>query len=101
MNGFDGSCPCRRCDLRRWSGVDDCDDYMDGSDGEPEAARPAGPGDVEVLLRGPSVSVAAVRTWIVSRAGLAEAALVEHRTVEDPARLGGSVCRMLVVTPEE
>ncbi|WP_269857072.1 hypothetical protein [Streptomyces sp. RPT161] len=51
---------------------------------------------VEVYLRGPAVDLAAVRTWIESHAGIAEA-----RTDDDPERRGGAVYRMIIVRAEQ
>ncbi|MGW7003893.1 hypothetical protein ACWGCW_13990 [Streptomyces sp. NPDC054933] len=53
-------------------------------------------GAVEVHLRGPAAHVAAVRTWIATRAAMAESL-----TSDDPERRGDAVCRMVVVPPEE
>ncbi|MGW7003865.1 hypothetical protein ACWGCW_13825 [Streptomyces sp. NPDC054933] len=58
-------------------------------------------GAVEVELRGPAERVAAVRGWIEARSGLIEPGAAEYVWADDPERRGGTVCRMLVVPPEE
>ncbi len=73
-------------------------DY-EGYPGDPEALLSSGdPGEAEVLVRGPAASVAAIRVWLEQRAR--DGGYADARTVEDPERAGGLVCRMLIVPPE-
>jgi hypothetical protein len=73
------------------------DDYEGYLPGDPDEL-PVIDGAVEVYLRGPAVDVAAVRGWIVARAGMDEVdGWAEHRTTDR----GGAVCRMVVMPAEE
>ena len=72
---------------------------MDYPGGDPNALLSSGdPAEIEVLLRGPAVSVAAVRTWLEQRAR--DGGYADARTIDDPEQAGGLICRMLVVPPE-